>query len=160
MTTTVATSPCVTPPEAAPSEDDVLRAVALLSEELLTPVEFQALTRMDANGVPHYLADPGRLASVQRTCLQMRNSGAIARLEALRHAREAVTIAAEIMRDSDMHPSTRLNAATFVAKASGTEKPAEEAIEPRGRFTLTIVCGDKEPLVITRDAQPKDLEGE
>jgi hypothetical protein len=140
------------------SDEDIAHASALLSEGLLTPVEFQALTGMDAHSVPQYLADPARLVSVQRTCLQLRNSGAIARLEALRHAREAVTIAADIMRDSEMHPSTRLNAATFVAKASGTEKPAEQAVEARGRFTLTIIRGNKEPLVISTDSVQNDEE--
>jgi hypothetical protein len=81
--------------------------------------------------------------------MQMRNAGALARLEAARHAREAVQIAAQIMHDSDAHVSNRLNAATFIAKVSGTERAAP-ADEPSERFTITIHLGDNPPVIIER----------
>lgn len=132
-----------------PRAADFARAVALLSEGLLSDVEFRAVTGVEVRDVPPRLADMATLAAVQRSSLQLRNSGALARLEAARYAREAVSIAAGIMRDSDMHPSTRLNAATFVAKASGTERPPAESGQAAERHTVIInIGGDRPPVVV------------
>jgi hypothetical protein len=145
-------------PAIAESSEDVARAIALLSEGVVEPHEFLALTGLDAFAVPTLLQSHDMLAAVQRATLQLRNSGALARLEAARHAREAVEVAASIMRDSEMHASNRLNAATFIAKASGTERPAAEAIEPQERFTITINLGpDQPPVVIESKATPKEI---
>jgi hypothetical protein len=102
--------------------------------------------------VPQRLTEALTLVAVQRASLQLRNSGALARLEAARHARDAVSIAAGIMRDADLHPSTRLNAATFVAKASGTERPPAEAGQAAERHTVIInVGGDRPPVVVSSE---------
>lgn len=102
--------------------------------------------------VPQRLTDAATLVGVQKAALQLRNSGALARLEAARHAREAVNIAAGIMRDADMHPATRLNAATFIAKASGTERPPQDANQGGERHTVVINIGaDRAPVVISSE---------
>jgi hypothetical protein len=133
----------------ATSERDITRAIALLLEGLLTESEFTALTGIDAQTVAQRLANAAALAEVQRTAMQMRNSGALARLEAARHARDAVQIAAQIMQDSESHASNRLNAATFIAKIAGTERatPPEQRQEP---FTVRIILSDKPPVIIQR----------
>jgi hypothetical protein len=132
----------------APSQSDVSRAIALLSEGLLTPGEFKASTSLGVQDVPRLLTDPAVLAEVQRHLLGFRHSGSLARLEAVRHAREAVRVAIEIMRDQGMHPSSRLNAATFVAKSAGTERPIEETGDSRERHRIIINIGGKPPLIV------------
>jgi hypothetical protein len=137
------------------SDEDIARAIALLSEGLLTRAEFHALTGIDPERVPQYLADSRKLAAVQRTSMQLRNSGAVARLEALRHSREAVQIAAQIMRDSEMHAPSRLSAATFIAKVAGTERPAIDQQQPAERRSITINFGGRtSPVVIEGDCAP------
>lgn len=133
----------------ASSEQDITRAITLLLEGLLTESEFTALTGIDAQTVAQRLAITATLAEVQRTAMQMRNSGALARLEAAGHAREAVQVAAQIMRDPEAHVSNRLNAATFIAKVSGTERAAP-ADEPHEKFTITINLGDQPPVMVER----------
>lgn len=145
----------VTPPgnaAAVDSAEEFARAVALVSEGLLNEPEFRAVTGVDVQDVPQRLTDAITLVAVQRASLQLRNSGALARLEAARHARDAVSIAAGMMRDTDLHPSTRLNAATFVAKASGTERPPAEAGKTPERHTVVInIGGDRPPVVISSE---------
>lgn len=137
-------------PEIESAAADFARAVALLSEGLLNEAEFRAVTRVEVQDVPQRLTDAATLVAVQKASLRLRNSGALARLEAARHARDAVSIAAGIMRDTDLHPSTRLNAATFVAKASGTERPPAEAGQATERHTVVInIGGDRPPVVIS-----------
>lgn len=116
----------------------IARAIALLNDGLIEPHEYAALTGEDPEGIPALLASPQLVAAVQRVILQLRGTGALARLEALKHAQEAVKIAADIMRDSDMHPSNRLNAATYVAKVAGTERPTEETRRPPQNVRITI----------------------
>jgi hypothetical protein len=133
---------------------DVAHAIALLSEGLLSESEFRAISGVEVRDVPQRLADIATLVQVQRASLRLRNSGTLARLEAARHAREAVNVAAGIMRDPDMHPSTRLNAATFIAKASGTERPPLDSDQSRERHTVVInIGGDRPPVVIS--SEPK-----
>ena len=128
----------------------LIRAIALLSEELIEPHEFTALTcGVNVASVPTVLRHPAMLAEVQKAALQLRTSGEVARLEAARHAREAVQIAASIMRDPDMLASNRLNAATFIAKASGTERPPTDAGRANERHTITInIGGDRPPIIV------------
>lgn len=134
------------------SAEEFARAVALLSEGLLNEPEFRAVAGVEVQDVPQRLTDAITLAAVQRASLQLRNSGTLARLEAARHARDAVSIAAGIMRDTDLHPSTRLNAATFVAKASGTERPLADAGQAAERHTVVInIGGDRPPVVISSE---------
>lgn len=125
------------------------RAIALLSEGLLEAHEFFAITGIEAAMVPTLLQSANMLTAVQRASIQLRNSGALARLEAARHAREAVQIAAQIMQDSESHASNRLSAATFIAKIAGTERAPspEQRQEP---FTVRIILGEKPPVVIER----------
>jgi hypothetical protein len=132
----------------ATSERDITRAIALLLEGLLTDSEFTALTGIDAHSVPQRFQNTTALAEVQRTAMQMRNSGALARLEAARHARAAVEVAAEIMADTDMHPSHRISAATFIARAAGTEKPAVDENKSPDGFRVIINMGPDMPSII------------
>jgi transcription initiation factor TFIID subunit TAF12 len=135
-----------------PSANDLARAIALVTAGLITDVQFLAVTGRTIDHIDSILSTQGMLIRVQRSMLTLQNSGALARLEAARHAREAVEIAASIMRDSDNHPSTRLNAATFVAKASGTQRPPTDAIDSRERHTITINVGDgRRPIVVTSE---------
>jgi hypothetical protein len=137
------------------SDEDIARAIALLSEGLLTQAEFHAMTGINPERMPDYLTDSARLSAVQRASLQLRNSGAVARLEALRHSREAVQVAAQIMRDSEMHAPSRLSAATFIAKVAGTERPAIELQQPAERRSITINFGGRtSPVVIEGDCAP------
>jgi hypothetical protein len=139
------------PAQKSPSEAEIAHAIALLSEGLISNEEFHALTGMDSQRVAQHMADPLMLTAVQRTILKLRNSGAIARLEALRHARGAVEVAADIMGDTEMHPSTRLNAAAFLSKVAGTERPAPELSQPSERHTITINISGRPPLIISSD---------
>jgi hypothetical protein len=146
--TTIAAE-CTDPAPPAMSERDFTRAIALMLEGLVTESEFTALTGFDAQTVAQRLANTAALAEVQRTAMQMRNSGALARLEAARHARDAVQVAAQIMQDPEAHVSNRLNAATFIAKVSGTERAAP-VDEPHEKFTITINLGDQPPVIVER----------
>jgi hypothetical protein len=130
------------------TSSDIARAVALFSEELVTATEFKALTGMDVSELPQWLSDASALTGVHKETLRLRNSGALARLEAARHARDAVLVAATIMRDEAMHASNRLNAATFIAKATGTERPIEGTTDRNDRFVIHINIGNNEPPVI------------
>lgn len=141
----VPSGPPPMPASPAPVSDrDSARAIALLMEGLLTEKEFGALTGIAPQDLPQLLADSARLAEVQRVAMELRDSGALARLEALRHSRDAVSIAAEIMRDSEMHASTRLNAAAYVAKVAGTERaPVNQAAPQRISIRINFqVPGD------------------
>lgn len=147
-------------PETESVAADFARAVALLSEGLLNEAEFRAVTSVEVHEVPQRLTDTATLVAVQKASLRLRNSGALARLEAARHARDAVSIAAGIMRDTELHPSTRLNAATFVARASGTERAPAEPSQSGERHTVVInIDGDRAPLRI-ENAVPRTELGE
>jgi hypothetical protein len=133
----------------ATHEPDVVHAIVLLGEGLLTENEFTAETGVDSMNLPALLAQPDMLAAVQRKRVELLNNGTLARLEAARHSPEAVRVAAQIMQDSEMNASNRLTAATFIAKASGTERPAEDGTKTKDQFRLVINLGGREPLVIT-----------
>jgi hypothetical protein len=152
QTTVGAASADAAPP--ATSERDITRAIALLLEGLLTESEFTALTGIDAQTVWQRLANTAALDQVQRTAMQMRNSGALARLEAARHARAAVEVAAEIMADTDMHPGHRISAATFIARAAGTERPEVDERKSAESFTVTIHLGDGVPPLVIGGGEP------
>lgn len=142
---------------AIPSERDIARAAALLMEGLLTENEFGALTGMTPEDLPTLLADSTKLAEVKRMSLELQNTGALARLEALRHARGAVEIAAGMMRDPDMHAGVRLNAAVYIAKVAGTEKAPAEEKKPMA-IRININFGTKEPqkLVVEGTAEKRE----
>jgi hypothetical protein len=143
------------------ASNDIARAVALLSEDLVTPTEFKALTGIDAHDVPQWLLDAKALTGVQKVTMRLRNSGALARFEAARHARDAVLVAANIMRDGEIHASNRLNAATFIAKVSGIERPPAEPLETQQRVVITINIGrDRPPVVIDAIARPTGANDE
>jgi hypothetical protein len=127
------------------SAADLARAISLLSEGLLTPQEFAATSGVDVSDISLYLTNSIVLAEVQKCTIKLRTSGEAARLEAARHAREAVNVAADIMRDPDMHASSRLNAATFIAKVSGTERPRSDSNDAGERHTITINIGNNQP---------------
>ena len=130
------------------SDSDIAHAIGLLAENLLTPAEFKALTGIDAQSIQQRLADPAMLAAVQRAAIHMRNSGALARFEAARHARAAVEVAASIMSDNDMHPTHRISAATLIARTAGTDKPSSEEGRPSERFRVVIHLGDDRPPTV------------
>ncbi len=156
MTTMPESASCQAPEKV--TDDEIVRAIALFSEGLLSRIEFHALTGFDSRLASQYLADEAKLAAVQRASLRLRNSGATARLEALRHARAAVEIAADIMQDHELHPATRLNAATFITKVSGTERPTSESTDSRERHTIVInIAGNRPPLVISSAATRPQL---
>jgi hypothetical protein len=127
---------------------DLIRVIALLMEGLLSEKEFSALTGVEPGSLSILLADAAKLAEVQRAGLKLRNSGSLARLEAARNAREAIEIAAQIMRDAEMHASTRLNAAAFIAKVSGVDRPADDAHSAREQFRVVIHFSGHDPQVV------------
>lgn len=129
--TAISTTP-VPPGAAAPISDlDCARAMALLMEGLLTEKEFGALTGIAPQDLPQLLTDSAKLAEVQRMSMELRNKGALDRLEALRHSRDGVIAAAAIMRDPEMSAGMRLNAAAFISKIAGTDRaPADEKGKP------------------------------
>jgi hypothetical protein len=138
----------------------VMRAIALLSEGLLSEAEFTAITGIQAPDLMIQLSDPLVLAGVQKAAIELRESGVLARLEAARHAREAVRIAAGIMRDPDVHPTARLNAATFVAKVSGTERPPSDSRDAQDRHSIVINIGEgRPPIVISGSTAPSQTDG-
>jgi hypothetical protein len=78
------------PPEPRTSQT-IAHAIALLSEGLIEAHELPALAHVEAATVPDLLKSPDLLAAVQKATLLLRTSGEAARLEAARHARDAVT---------------------------------------------------------------------
>ena len=135
----------------------IARAVALLAEQLIEQHEFIALTGISVANVPTILQSASMLAEVQRATLKLRTSGESTRLEATRHAREAVQIAANIMRDPEMLASNRLNAATFIARVSGTERPPVDAGRAAEKHTITInIGGDRAPIIV--ESNPTNIQ--
>jgi len=131
------------------SRHKTARAIALLSEGLIEPYELTALGGIEENMIPALLRSALMLDEVRRATTELRVSGESARLEAARHAREAVQVAASIMRDPEMLASNRLNAATFIAKVSGTERPPVDAGRTSEKHTITInIGGDRPPIVV------------
>lgn len=135
------------------SRQKCARAIALLSEGLIEPYELVALTGITEDTIPALLQSDVMLDEVRRATTELRVSGEAARLEAARHAREAVQVAATIMRDPEMLASNRLNAATFIAKVSGTERPPADAGRANEKHTITInIGGDRPPIVVKSDS--------
>jgi hypothetical protein len=145
-------------PAPAVSDPQLAQLVALLTEELITDQEIVAFSGRQLDEIEHWMGDAANLAEVQRATLELRNSGRAARLEAARHAREAVQVAVGIMRNDELHPSPRMAAAEYVAKVAGTMRPAADqgAQNDRIRITINIPStdgiGESERVVI--DAQP------
>lgn len=134
------------------SRQKCARAIALLSEGLIEPYELAALTGLTEDTIPALLQSDAMLDEVRRATTDLRVSGESTRLEAARHAREAVQVAASIMRDPEMLASNRLNAATFIAKVSGTERPPADAGRANEKHTITInIGGDRPPIVVKSD---------
>lgn len=155
-------SPTSAPAEAAaPSEHDIIRVIALYSGALLDERQVEMLSGLDANDIPRWVAAPGRIEAVHRATLELQNSGALARLEASRHARDMVKIAAEIAKNEENHVSARLAGATFVARAAGTEKPAESEQRVPQHVVIRINLAGNHPaprqIVIEGDA-PAPIE--
>ena len=132
-------------------------AIALLSEGLIEPFELMALCGVEENMIPAILQSALMLNEVRRATTQLRVSGEAARLEAARHAREAVQVAASIMRDPEMLASNRLNAATFIAKVSGTERPAVDDDRTTERHSITINIGGDRPPIVVDSSYPRPI---
>ena len=152
MTSPPATVPAVHDGQWRPSS--LAQAVALMSEGLLTSTEFLATSGTHATAVPGLLQDPEFLNAVRVATVQLRVTGALARLEAARHAREAVQVAAAIMNDAEMHASQRLSAAGFIAKAAGTDTPPEGATRDRAPFTVVIQFAAREHAITLGGPRP------
>jgi hypothetical protein len=143
----------------APSEQEIAHAAALFLDDLLDADQLHAVTGLDAAALGAWMGIPGRTAEVRRARLTLQNGGKLARLEALRHAREAVSIAAGIMSDSDMAAGMRLNAATYIAKVAGTEKGPTESERAPQQVRVVINLGPtQEPreVVIEGTSQAAD----
>jgi hypothetical protein len=141
----------------APTPDAVAHAVVLAIEGLVTDAQFMALTGQHVSEIEALLAEPEMLSRVQKLSLELQNKGALARLEALKHSRDAVLVAAKIMNDDELHPSPRLAAADYVAKVAGTMKaPAlDGASRERVKITINIPSADgSEPQRVVIDAEP------
>jgi hypothetical protein len=137
------------------SRHKAAHAIALLSEGLIEPYELMALCGIEENMIPTLLQSECMLAEVRRATTDLRVSGEAARLEAARCAREAVQVAASIMRDPEMLASNRLNAATFIAKVSGTERPPVDAGRAAEKHTITInIGGDRPPIIVQSNSPP------
>lgn len=139
-----ASLPASPTPPAPLSERDVARFVVLLKEGLLSENEFGSLTGIAPQDLPSLLADPTALAEIHRASTELRNTGALARLEALSHARGAVKIAADMMNDPEMGAGVRLGAATYIAKIAGTERAAAETSGKPQQVRININFGSKE----------------
>ena len=140
------------------SPQTVARAIALLSEGLIEPHELKALANIDPADIPTLLSSENVLVEVRRATLQLRISGDGARLDAARHARAAVQVAADLMRDAELHASVRLAAAESIHKTAGTHKPKTDAM-PQERFRVIIHLGEGEPPIVIRSIA-SDTHGE
>jgi hypothetical protein len=137
----------------------VARGIALFSEGLIEPHELLALANIDSNDIPNLLTSAKLLAAVRRATLQLKVTGDGAHLEAARHAREAVQIAADLMRNADLHASTRLAAVESIHKAAGTHRPKTDSIAQEG-FRVIINLGDGRPPVVIGGSSTNDTHGE
>ena len=124
------------------SEIDINRAAALMWEELLDPVDFEAATGISQQQLGGLLADPERRAAVRRARMQLQNSGELTRLSAAKDSAEMLGILKSIARNEDLHPSPRLTAAAAVMRAGGTEKPSVEKDREVQSVRITINMGD------------------
>jgi hypothetical protein len=141
------------------SRHKAAHAIALLSEGLIEPFELMALCGIEENMIPALLQSELMLDEVRRATTELRVSGESARLEAAHHAREAVQVAATIMRDPEMLASNRLNAATFIAKVSGTERPPVDAGRTTEKHTITInIGGDRPPIVVESNSTQSHVQ--
>jgi hypothetical protein len=153
------------PPPAVPDDvpdhlvQTVARGIALYSEGLMEPHELLALVDVDVNDIPALLRSDKLLAAVRRATVQLKVSGDGARLEAARHAREAVTIAADLMRNPELHASTRLAAAESIHKVAGTHK-AKADQTPQEGFRVIIHLGEGRPPVVISGENSTDPPGE
>lgn len=152
------------PAAPAPTEADVARAVVLLSEGMLSDEQFQALAGFARPDISAWLTEPGRIGALHRTELELKTSGALARMRAAHASDEAIQLAADIMRNPDLHPSPRLDAIKTVLKAGGAEQPREH--NQRQAASVTIRINFRSPndppganqVSITGKAQPVPVE--
>jgi hypothetical protein len=147
-----------TPHGEAATWDELAHAVVLVVEGFVTEAQFSALTGQTLEEINGLLADPKTLARVQRLSLQLRNSGALARLEAAKHARPAVQIAAAILQNEDIHPGQRLAAAEQIHRIAGTSRPSAEKDQAE-RIRINIFLGedgDKERSKVVIEGEATD----
>jgi hypothetical protein len=121
--------------------------LALFSEELIDEREFQAHVGQTVAEATEGLTEESA-AEVQREIVRLRASGGLARLEAARVAREAVQIAAQIMRDPELHPTPRLAAMDQIHRVAGTSKPQPEKEGSADRIRITINVPGADPTII------------
>jgi hypothetical protein len=142
-----------TPNGDAPSADAIAHAVVLVVEGLVSDAQFTALTGRPVDDINSLLADPEMLSRVQKLSLELQNKGALARLEALKHARSAVQVTASILHNEEIHPGQRLAAAAELHKVAGTAKPpADRGTTEKVRITINVP--GESPLVIDTQAIP------
>jgi hypothetical protein len=141
------------------SRQTVASAIALLSEGLIEPHELKALANIDSADIPTLLSSANMLAEVRRATLQLRISGDGARLDAARHARAAVQVAADLMLDAELHASVRLAAAESIHKTAGTHKPKTDSI-PQERFRVIIHLGGGGPPIVIGSSTAAETHGE
>ena len=161
---TAASALPMVPAAPAPSDADVARAVVLLSEGMLSDEQFQALAGFERQDISAWLTEPGRISALHRTELELRTSGALARMRAAHASDEAIQLAANIMRNPDLHPSPRLDAIKTVLKAGGAEQPRER--DQRQAQNITIRVNFRSPsdppgagqVIITGKAHPVPVQ--
>lgn len=122
----------------APSETEIARAVVLLSEGLLTDEQFSSLAGFARQDVSEWLMQPGRIDALHRIEIELTSSGALARIRAAHASDEAIRVAIEIMRDENLSPTPKLDAARTVLRAGGAEKPAERDERPLQNVRINI----------------------
>lgn len=152
-TTRQDTSPAPSVVAAETAAQELVRELVLLIERLSTVEQFQALTGIDPLDVPQLLTDPMWMARLERIKREMETNGELARLYAAKRARRVIEFADEVMRDEEVHPSTRLNAGQTILRAAGAERPPAEAGQIREHHTVIInIGGNRAPLVVSNDA--------
>lgn len=143
------------PSEEAATPDELAHAIVLVVEGIATEAQFSALTGRAVGDIHALLADSQMLARVQRLSLQLKNTGALARLEAAKHVRPAVQIAAAILHNEDVHAGQRLAAAEQIHRIAGTARPPA-ARENSERVRINIYLGehgDKEHGTVVIDGE-------
>jgi hypothetical protein len=154
---TAQTMPVLTANGEAATDDELAHAVVLVIEGIASDSQFAALTGRPVSDITGLLADATMLARIQRRSLELQNSGALARLEALRHTRSAVQVAASILDDADIYPGQRLAAAEQIHRVAGTSKLAAGRDSPQETVKIVInVPGESAPLVIEALARETD----
>ncbi len=125
-------------PATAPSETEIARAVVLLSEGLLTDDQFGSLAGFAREGVSAWLTQPGRIHALHRVEVELRSSGALARIRGAHASDEAIQVALEIMRDENLSPTPKLDAVKTVLRAGGAERPVEKDERPVQSVRINI----------------------